>query len=45
VADTARDTLAWWRGLPEARRSAPKAGLTPAREMEVLAAWRARKPG
>jgi 2'-hydroxyisoflavone reductase len=45
VADTGRDTLAWWRGLPEARRGAPKAGLTPAREAEVLAAWRARKPG
>jgi 2'-hydroxyisoflavone reductase len=45
VTDTARDTLAWWRGLPDVRRSAPKAGLTPAREAEVLAAWRARKPG
>ena len=45
VADTARDTLAFWRGLPEERRSAPKAGLTASREAEVLAAWRARKAG
>ena len=45
LADTARDTLAWWRGLPDDRRSAPKAGLTIAREAEVLAAWRARTPG
>jgi len=45
LADTARDTLAWWRGLPEERRRAPKAGLGAAREAEVLAAWKARKPG
>ncbi len=41
AAETARDTLAWWRGLPEARRARPKTGLTPAREAEVLAAWKA----
>jgi len=45
LADTARDTLAWWRGLPEERRRSPKAGLAPAREAEVLAAWRARRAG
>ncbi len=43
VADTARDTLAWWNTLPEARRAKPKAGLTPERERQVLAAWHARK--
>jgi 2'-hydroxyisoflavone reductase len=43
VADTARDTLAWWNGLPAERRAKPKAGLTPDREREVLAAWHARK--
>jgi 2'-hydroxyisoflavone reductase len=45
VADTARDTLDWWRGLPEERRRSPKAGLAPAREAEVLDAWRARRAG
>ena len=36
---TVADTLAWWRGLPEARRAKPAAGITPAREAEVLKAW------
>ena len=39
---TVRDTLAYWRGLPEERRAKPKAGLSPQREAEVLAAWHAR---
>jgi 2'-hydroxyisoflavone reductase len=39
---TIADTLAYWRELPEERRAKPKAGLTPAREAEVLAAWHAR---
>jgi 2'-hydroxyisoflavone reductase len=43
AAGTARDTLAWWRALPEERRTKPRAGLSAAREAEVLAAWRARK--
>jgi 2'-hydroxyisoflavone reductase len=45
LADTARDTLAWWRALPEERRGAPRTGLTAAREAEVLAAWKTRRPG
>jgi 2'-hydroxyisoflavone reductase len=36
---TVTDTLAYWRSLPADRRAAPKAGLTPAREAEVLKAW------
>jgi 2'-hydroxyisoflavone reductase len=37
LVETARDTLAWDRSRPE---SAPRrAGLAPAREAEVLAAW------
>jgi nucleoside-diphosphate-sugar epimerase len=36
---TVADTLAWWRGLPETRRAKPAAGITPAREAEVLKAW------
>ncbi len=42
VADTARDTLAWWKGLPEARRARLRAGISPEREAEVLARWKAR---
>lgn len=43
LEDTVADTLAWWRAQPEARRAEPKAGLSPAREAEVLAAWHARR--
>jgi 2'-hydroxyisoflavone reductase len=39
LADTARDTLEWWRRQPEKRRARPQAGLDPAREAAVLAAW------
>jgi 2'-hydroxyisoflavone reductase len=39
LAQTARDTLAWFRGQPPARQEKLKAGLTSAREAEVLAAW------
>jgi 2'-hydroxyisoflavone reductase len=40
--ETAADTLAWWRELPEERRAKPRAGLDPEKEAEVLAAWAAR---
>ena len=43
VAETARDTLAWWKTLPEERRKKPRAGLPAEREREVLAAWRASR--
>jgi 2'-hydroxyisoflavone reductase len=39
LAETARDTLAWFKTLPQDRQSQLKAGLTPEREAEVLAAW------
>lgn len=43
--ETARDTLAWWKEQPEARRGgAMKAGLTPEREAAAIAALKARKP-
>ncbi len=45
VEETARDTLAWWRSLPEERRARPRAGLSPEREAETLAAWRAAAGG
>ena len=44
LEDTVADTLAFWRELPEDRRARPKAGITPEREAEVLAAWHARAP-
>jgi len=44
LADTARDTLAWWRALPEDRRAKPRTGLTGEREAAVLATWHARTP-
>jgi 2'-hydroxyisoflavone reductase len=37
LAQTVADTLAWYRGLPEAQREFTKAGLSPAREAEALA--------
>jgi 2'-hydroxyisoflavone reductase len=37
---TVRDTLAWHLTRPEAERAKLKAGITPEREQEVLAAWK-----
>ncbi|HEY6003722.1 MAG TPA: NAD-dependent epimerase/dehydratase family protein [Anaeromyxobacter sp.] len=42
VGETAKDTLAWWKAQPPERRAKPRAGLSEAREREVLAAWKAR---
>jgi 2'-hydroxyisoflavone reductase len=42
LAETARDTLAWFKSLPQDRQSKMKAGLTAEREVEVLAAWKKR---
>jgi 2'-hydroxyisoflavone reductase len=39
LAETARDTLSWFKSLPQDRQSHLKAGLTPEREAEVLNAW------
>jgi 2'-hydroxyisoflavone reductase len=43
LADTARDTLAWFKSLPQDRQSKLRAGLTPQREAEVLATWKKKK--
>jgi 2'-hydroxyisoflavone reductase len=43
IADTARDTLAWFKSLPQDRQSKLHAGLTPDREAEVLATWKKQK--
>jgi 2'-hydroxyisoflavone reductase len=40
---TTRDTLAWFKTLPEDRRATLKAGLKPEREAEVLKAWSSRE--
>ena len=40
LGETARDTLAWFKSLPQDRQSKLRAGLTPEREAEVLAQWR-----
>jgi len=42
LAVTARDTLAWFKSQP-AERQKLKAGITPEREAEVLAAWHKAK--
>jgi 2'-hydroxyisoflavone reductase len=39
LADTARDTLAWFKSQPAERQAKLKAGLSSEREVEVLAAW------
>jgi 2'-hydroxyisoflavone reductase len=39
LADTVRDTLAWHLSRPAEQQAKLKAGITPEREKEVLAAW------
>jgi len=39
LAETARDTLAWFKSRPQDRQSKLRAGLTLERESEALAAW------
>jgi 2'-hydroxyisoflavone reductase len=41
--ETAKDTLSWWKTLPEDRRAKLRAGISPEKEKEVLAAWKAKK--
>ena len=40
LAETARDTLAWFKSLPQDRQSKLRAGLIPGREAEVLNVWK-----
>src|SRR5664279_5447224 len=42
LADTARDTLGWFKSQSAERQAKLKAGLSPEREAEVLAAWHKR---
>jgi 2'-hydroxyisoflavone reductase len=43
LAETARDTLTWFKSLPQDRQAHLKAGLAPERETEMLAAWKKKK--
>ncbi|HEX7438331.1 MAG TPA: NAD-dependent epimerase/dehydratase family protein [Caldimonas sp.] len=45
LATTAADTLVWFRDQPAARQAKPRSGLTPEREAEVLAHWKASTSG
>jgi 2'-hydroxyisoflavone reductase len=45
LAETAADTLAWFRQQPPERQAALKSGLSPERERHVLADWRASMSG
>ena len=42
LAETIRDTLAWWDTQPEERRGRMRAGLSAEAEAELLEAWAAR---
>ena len=44
MAETVTDTLRWHLQRPEAERQKLKAGLSPEREAEVLAAWQHSRP-
>lgn len=41
--ETARDTIAWWKTLPDERTQKLRAGLSREKEAELLADWTARK--
>lgn len=45
VERTIRDTLAWFRSLPEERQDALRAGVSAKKEAAVLAAWHAAHNG
>ena len=42
LADSVRDTLAWWQTVPEERRAAPQFAISPEQESRALADWHAR---
>jgi 2'-hydroxyisoflavone reductase len=43
LADTARDTLAWFKAQPPERQAKLRAGITAERERELLTAWHQKK--
>ena len=44
IARTAMDTLEWYYSLTPEEQSRPPMAITPEHEVEVLAAWKARRP-
>jgi len=42
LAQTVRDTLEWWHGLPAERQAKLRTGIGAEKEIEVLEAWRLR---
>lgn len=42
ILETSKDTLTWWKTLPDDRKVKMRAGLAPDKEEKVLAAWKAR---
>ena len=45
LATTVADLLDWFHALPAERQAKPRAGITREKETELLALWKARKPG
>ena len=43
LATTVRDAMTWYRGRPVAEQEKLRAGLSPEREREILAMWRAQQ--
>jgi 2'-hydroxyisoflavone reductase len=41
LAETAKDTLAWWNAQSEERRAQKRPGISPEREAELLEKWHA----
>ena len=42
LAETVKDTLAWWATVPEERRAKPRFIITPEIEARALLDWKAR---
>jgi len=42
LAQTLKDTLAWWQSVPQARRDSPRWAIAAATETQALADWKAR---
>lgn len=43
VEDTARDTIDWWKSLPEERQAGLRTDMTPEREAALLSDWHREK--
>jgi len=44
LADTVRDTLAWFQTLPAGRQAKLRAGLAPSKEAQTLHEWHEAHP-